>query len=392
MRKNRRFISLLFALALCLSLFRPMPASAADLYFTSINDTVLPLTADTMPFWSGGILYVPYTVFDPGTAGVSLGLNSQYSRSSNSVSVYYKLQKLISFDLNTGLGRNETTGVTLDARAITRSGTPYLPLSTVCREFDLDYSYTTIRQGKLVRIKSSSVVLSDTRFIDAANDLINQRLKEYNQSLAPSTGSTGTTTPSVPSTPSTGTTHPSTEEVSPFSIRTYLAFRVTDPASAADILDSLDRQGVFALFLCSPEILAENDDLVRRIIGSGHSLGLTAEGDSLDQVRARLREGSRLLAQRFYTRTTIAAAPQQFRSALTKEGWVCWKETLPLSPSISANAGSFANATLAQLSGRNQSVFLTMETDAAVRRVLPTLLQRLADNRFVVSIPLETRL
>ena len=46
MTKTRRLLSLFFTLALCLTLFRPAPAAAADLYFTSLNDTVLPLTAE----------------------------------------------------------------------------------------------------------------------------------------------------------------------------------------------------------------------------------------------------------------------------------------------------------------------------------------------------------
>ena len=389
MVRSRRFLSLLAALALCLTLFRPGPVMAADLYFTSINDTVLPLTADTMPFWSGGILYVPYSVFDPGTSGVSLGLNCQYSRSANTVSVYYKLQQLITFDLHTGLGRNETTGKNLDARALLRSGTPYLPLSTVCREFGLDYSYTTIRQGKLVRIKSDAVVLSDAKFIDAANDLINSRLRDYNQSLAPSV--TPSTPPGTTSNPSGGTTTPSEEEVSPFSIRTCLAFRVREGSVPAEILDALDREVAFALFLFTPEVLESHPDAVRRILGSGHSIGLLAEGEPA-AVTAQLEEGSRLLAQRFYARTTVACVPSASRTAAEEEGWVCWQETMALSPTTTVGTVSFAASVVSRLPGRGQSVYLTMEADSAARRVLPTLLRRLEENRYVVSLPLETRL
>ena len=45
-------------------------------YFTAVNDQLLPDLSDgTMPFWSGGRLYVPYTAI----AGTDLGLF--YSRS-----------------------------------------------------------------------------------------------------------------------------------------------------------------------------------------------------------------------------------------------------------------------------------------------------------------------
>lgn len=53
MRKRRRAVPLLLAVVLVLSL-SPMPASAATLYFTAVNNSVAPLTSDTMPFWSGG--------------------------------------------------------------------------------------------------------------------------------------------------------------------------------------------------------------------------------------------------------------------------------------------------------------------------------------------------
>ena len=39
-----------------------------------------------MPLWSGGVLYVPYTVFDGNNStGVNLGISSGYSRSSGTV-------------------------------------------------------------------------------------------------------------------------------------------------------------------------------------------------------------------------------------------------------------------------------------------------------------------
>ena len=44
-----------------------MPASAANLYFTAINDSVPPLTSDTMPFWSdeGRVVQHHVSALDP---------------------------------------------------------------------------------------------------------------------------------------------------------------------------------------------------------------------------------------------------------------------------------------------------------------------------------------
>ena len=104
MEKKRRLLPLLLAAALFLGLYQPMPASAAAIYFTGVNDSVVPLTSDTMPCWSGGTLYVPYTVFNANTNGirVSLGLETTYNRNTNTVSIF-NLRQMLTFDLNTGI-------------------------------------------------------------------------------------------------------------------------------------------------------------------------------------------------------------------------------------------------------------------------------------------------
>ena len=54
--KKRWFAGLLAALLL---LSAPLPAKAAgSVYFVAAEESVLPLTDASMPFWSGGYLYV----------------------------------------------------------------------------------------------------------------------------------------------------------------------------------------------------------------------------------------------------------------------------------------------------------------------------------------------
>ena len=68
----------LAALLLCLLLvfqLSPVPSGAAEtVYFTAVNKNVLTLSDDTMPFWSGGYLYVPSTIF----TGVGRDLGVSY--------------------------------------------------------------------------------------------------------------------------------------------------------------------------------------------------------------------------------------------------------------------------------------------------------------------------
>ena len=72
--KKHRISSFLIAAVLFLGLAWPIPASAANLYFTAINNSVAPLSSNTMPFWSGGAIYVPYSVFDANLNGINVSL------------------------------------------------------------------------------------------------------------------------------------------------------------------------------------------------------------------------------------------------------------------------------------------------------------------------------
>ena len=175
----------------------------------------------------------------------------------------------------------------------------------VCNFFGLDFSYTAFSQGYLVRINNDSVVLSDAKLIDAASNLINRYLREYNQSINPAPD---TTTPTSPPT--------EPDESNTTNVSTYLAFLCKDGHGLDQILSALDSAGNQALFFFTPEALEQEDDLVRRILGTGHSVGILADGGTLDQTRALLEEGNRALEHLAYTRTTVAYVPDGQRELL----------------------------------------------------------------------------
>lgn len=387
MKHARQMIPKFLALILCLSLLIPVPVSAADLYFTSVNDRLLPLTSDTMPLWSGGLLYVPYNVFSREVSGVDLDISTSYSRDAGTVT-FYRTRQILVFDLNTGTSRDDLTGEVYYAKAIIRNGKPYVPLNMVCNFFGLARSYTAIEQGYLVRIKNNSVVLSDADFIEAASELIDRRVREYNQSLNPSTDPS---TPSVTPDP-TPTPVPEEPTVSTKDKRTYLAFRCSSSEQLEEILTILDGQGVFAMFFLTPEVMEESGLLVQRILGTGHSIGLWADGNDLEHSRHLLEQGNRILELTAHTRTTVAYTSKSYHSTLEEEGWVCWSETLDLDPSDTVGANTFASNTLRRLSGRTGSVYLTIDADANAVRILSSLLRQLENNHFILSTPLETRL
>lgn len=380
MLKKGQLIHLFLVLCLCAAFLVPPASAASDIYFTSVNDTMLTLTAETMPYRSGGVLYVPYTVFDGNSSGVPLGISCTYNRNRNTL-ILYDDEQIVTFYLESGVCYDEIAGGTYEKKAALHNGVPFVALDAVCLFFDLEYTYNIIPkvpQGYLVRVKNKDVILSDAKFIDAASNLIDRRYQSYLQSLPPAEGD-GTTS----IVPGIDEKEPSVKENSVF-----LAFLGDDPKEIERVLDVLVRNREYGLFFVRPELIAQEDDLIREIMGTGHGVGLwMGEEDELSV----LDEGNRLLEALTYTRTTLVYAPEEKRSQLENEGWVCWEETRQLDPSATVGAYAYSDRVVNQLKKSKSNEFLTLsgvDTD----RILPALLDRLSEELFDVELSLETQL
>ena len=172
--KSKRFLCLLLVLLMVFSLTPSETRAETTVYFTAVNDQLLPdLSDETMPFWSGGRLYVPFTVI----TGTDLGLF--YSRSRDkSTAVVYRQGSALTFNFAAGTVADQNDRQ-YSGPAIVRSDVVFLPLDLLTQFFSLDYSYTRVTYGYLVRVKSDTVVLSDAKFIDAAAMSMEQRYNEY---------------------------------------------------------------------------------------------------------------------------------------------------------------------------------------------------------------------
>ena len=233
--KSKRFLCLLLVLLMVFSLTETR--AETTVYFTAVNDQLLPdLSDETMPFWSGGRLYVPSTVI----TGTDLGLF--YSRSRDkSTAVVYRQGSALTFNFAAGTVADQNDRQ-YSGPAIVRSDVVFLPLDLLTQFFSLDYSYTRVTYGYLVRVKSDTVVLSDAKFIDAAAMSMEQRYNEYMKTHSESND---------PGNTPDQNTDGDRDLV-------CLALRVTDEESANALLDTLASSGyTLCVATSKPRVFAE---------------------------------------------------------------------------------------------------------------------------------------
>jgi len=380
---RRRCISLLCVLSLLAALLIPIRATE-DVCFTAVNDRILPLTAGTMPMWSSGMLYVPYSVFDSGSTGVSMGTSSTYSKSSGVVSIF-NLQEMMVFDLEAGTCVDLHTGNSISARAVSRNGTAYVPVSQVCAFFGLNYTYLNTDYGYLVRItnfdKSDERTLSDSRFIDAGSNIMKNRLRDYKQALAQEQEQI----PAVPTQPAA----PAQPE--PSAIPTMLAVRCDGGESALSMAQTLESFGLTALFFFPAQEVGANGALIRRLLGVGHSVGMLAEGESAAQTLELLEQGRQSLATVAHSRTFFSLVPEGQLEQVRSAGWACWTGVDAAATDAEESSYLYVQEVLRSLP-KAEPIKLTLDDSQLSAHHLSTLLRQLENSRYDVIIPRETYL
>lgn len=276
-RRNnwRRPAAWVLALVLALSL-APRRGRAVEegVYLTAVNDVVLEMTAETMPFWSNGALYVSNQVFEGTDLGVSYVRNDTMG-----LAVLYTPRSDLRFHLE-----DQTTtdkqGYTYSVHAIERGGYVFFPLDMICRYFGLAWSLNDTDIVPLLRVTSGSAILDDRSFIDAASSSMRSRYTAYQRQMAEREE---TSVPQDdPSQTATGR-----------QIRLLLtAQTAADALAAAEALE----EGQTATFLLRLEQM-EDGDLLRGLIAQGHAVALLAQGTTAPDVAAEVERARDLLWQ-----------------------------------------------------------------------------------------------
>ncbi len=274
MRKLRRILSVVMCVALVFCLCSA--ASASGIVFLAVNDSIpVALSADTMPFYHSGLLYVPATLFDVE----ALNIIPVYSTGALTIS---SGSRSLMFDLNDGTMTTES-GSVLSVQVISRSGVLFVPASQCAAHFGLGLSVLTSLGGyTVVRLTTGSQVYDDVLFIEKANNLIEYRVSQYLGTDTP------TTTP-TPDTPGQSTTLPQTgsdappeddEPVQADPAEIYLA--ITNAAHMESALYALNSANLKAAFFFTYDEILSHADLVLQLYTGGHTIGLIAGEDEAE--------------------------------------------------------------------------------------------------------------
>lgn len=390
MNWKKCLLSLLCAAAIVLGIsLSGAQAAEGKITILALNDQVItPISSTNMPIQVGGTYYLPYTVFDPNVVDVDLGV--KYSLRDNVLTLYTK-QALLKYDLNAGTceDRDGSTGYT---RAIVRGSMIYVSMPSVCSYFGIQFYQEATVYGQVIRLTTSSAVLSDRDFMDSAlSTSIADAYKKYwqaQESLNPSPSPSQSVSPSPSvTTPSPSPSPTNTDSGDKRYVTVSLAFRHTDGTGLADILDILARENRTALFFMPPDAIGDNAALIRRMVGAGHSVGLSVAGGPASDATQLLTEGNRLLelAAHMNTRTVLVEnGDEDTIAALEADGWSAWEGNVSLPES--ASVSYCASYILRSADSKRSLAYITLDDDTRSAQVLDIILPTLREDGYTFRL------
>lgn len=314
----------LLSLVLCATLLIGITTSSAatSVTLTAVNDSFLPLSASTMPERRGGTQYVPYSVFS-GTLGISGTYNS-----ADQTLIMSSGSTVLRFDLSHGTVYDQNMN-SYGTPAYWINSTIYVPVKLVCGKFGLTYSNISAA-APILRICNSSASMSDSSFASSSTATIRNMLDAYNNpsSVGTSASQGSAPTPSasgVPNTPEVPTRKPSI---------VYFSYFGAPDADTPAILDVLDTIGHKAAFFIPADGTVLNEDLLRQIIGRGHTVGFTLLSSAQD-MSGKLRAANDMLFHATGTVSRLLSISNGSehlsvvqRDGLTQAGYRIWDTTV----------------------------------------------------------------
>ena len=291
MRMRKRALAILLAAVLCMAVLTPA-AQAADIYFVAVDDSIpLTLPLSTAPYYSGGTLYAPYTVFDASPGGVV----PSYNASEQTLVLFRRGARLI-FDLSAGTVTDEDKNVTV-LSTVSKNGVLYVPFMFCLTHFGLSYSSLTSASGySILRITTGSEVYENAMFVERAENLISYLADQYEQGSTPAAPQ-----PGADPQPGNGD-EPAEEE--PHASGTF-TLAVTGAEHMREAAAALEAAQERAAFFLTAEEIETDPALVRMLYAAGHSIGVTCAEDAEDAAIA-LRDANEALMHVLHRKTLLA--------------------------------------------------------------------------------------
>lgn len=274
----KKSAAFLLAFLMMVSIFQDIGRGVLEgVYFSAANDRLLELTEDTMPFYSGGRLYIPSSFF----VGTDLGVNYVRNRSMG-LALLYTTKTDLRFDL-VNLTVYDKDGKTHSGRAIEKNGVIFFPIDLVCQFFGLTYSIIATATVPLIRVKSATAILSDRRFVDAATSQMATRYEAYEKYLE----SKNVEKPPVVVDPPQPPVIQAEEG--------QKVFLILAGSTREEIFAAMERMGNSkATFLLTVQQM-DDGDLIRSVLGEGHALALCVQSETEDEITSELRRARELV-------------------------------------------------------------------------------------------------
>ncbi|MEG2366819.1 MAG: stalk domain-containing protein [Oscillospiraceae bacterium] len=362
---KRKIFAALLAICLFVGIAPPVRADSSGVCFI-VNDNAL-LELGSMPVYSGGTVYVPCRAF------TAYGIYSNYYE-ADTTAMLNNGSKQIFFNLTTGNSYDSTETI-YSVSAIFKNGLVYVPVAWVAEYFGLSYSYINGNgNGDIVRIKNtknSSELLSDSDYLRAASSLMKVRYNEYFGKTEPSPPPTKPAQPSE--VPALGDDNRSETAV------TLCFTGIPD----TKLLDAFDAFGFKACFFVTEQEALNNPDILRRISGSGHSLGINC----LSAPNAEGRATTEAIFSAAQLMPTLITSPpaiaEPCRTFAAENGLSYYRPGTTIGPTE-----SYASNINKKIEAQSGYVNICMESKPDTDKILRSVLQFLAKNKFSV-LPLR---
>ena len=316
MKRWKKVLAAVVLAALALGLLIPASGSAANVNLMAVNERVLVTTVENMPRTVGDVLYVPYTMLSSRSTNIDLGVSAMYSNTRRRVLVTDG-RRGVTFDLQSNSAQ-DLDGTPVSARAMVHNTMVFIPIDWICQYFGtISCTRTRSPYGTVIRITNRSAILSDRDFVDSADTQLSNSLANYLAS-----GGGNEDDEPIPSESAEESDPPSGAEL-------FLA--LCPGARVRECVQLLEGREQRVLFLFTREELEQEGDLVRRIVGAGHTVGLALTGEDLDSCLAEAEQGRALLAAAARYNVLVVSAPNLDNGeleVLQEQGVVVWSATV----------------------------------------------------------------